>query len=106
MRYEVCLDCGIDFAPETVEAEIIQNVRTILKTRLGSAPFAREIGITWDHLDKPLPVAKSIMRAAIIDAVSEHEPRAKVEKVIYTGDGMEGLLMPRVIISIGGASDE
>jgi phage baseplate assembly protein W len=106
MRYEVTLNEGVNFAPSSEEEEIIQNVRTILKTRIGTVPFARDLGITWEHLDKPLPVAKSIMQAAIVDAIADFEPRAKVEKVIYKGDGMEGILSPRVIISIGGNNNE
>lgn len=106
MKREVCLDCGVDFAPATVEAEVIQNVRTILKTCVGTVPLARELGVTWEHLDKPLPVARSLMRTAIVDAIASFEPRARVEKVTFSGDGIEGLLQPKVIISIGGGDNE
>lgn len=106
MRFEVSFSEGVNFAPSSEAEEVIQNVRTILKTRIGSVPFAREFGITWEHLDKPVPVAKSIMQSIIVDAVADYEPRAKVEKVIFTGDGIDGILTPRVIISIGGIENE
>lgn len=106
MKYEISIDSSVNFAPETIEEEIVQNVRTILKTRIGTVPFARNFGITWEHLDKPIPVARAVMQAAIVDAVAEFEPRAKVEKVIYVSDGMDGVLSPRVIISIGGNDNE
>jgi phage baseplate assembly protein W len=100
MEYNVTLNSAIDFAPESRTAEILQNVRTILNTRLGSAPLARDLGITWEHVDKPLPVAQSIMQGVVIDAIEEFEPRAKVERVAFDGDGAEGILRPSVIISI------
>ena len=102
MKYEVTQTGGVDYAPESGAAEIIQNVRTILNTRVGTVPLHRDFGISWEHVDKPLPVAMSIMQGVIVDAVSEFEPRAKVEKVTFEGDGAEGILRPRVIISIGG----
>lgn len=102
MKYEVTQTGGVDYAPESEAAEIIQNVRTILNTRVGTVPLHRDFGISWEHVDKPLPVAMSIMQGVIVDAVSEFEQRAKVEKVTFDGDGAEGILRPRVIISIGG----
>lgn len=104
MLYQVSLSNNVDFAPQSEAAEIAQNVRTILRTRLGSVPLFRDFGITWEHIDKPLPVAKSLMLAAIIDAVEEFEPRAKVRSVEFeedSDDAAQGILKPKVIISIG-----
>ena len=41
-EYLVNLKQGIDFAPSSEIAEILQNVRTILTTRLGSVPLERD----------------------------------------------------------------
>lgn len=104
MLYQVSLNDGVDFAPQSEAEEILQNVKTILSTRLGSVPLFRDFGITWEHIDKPLPVAKSLMLAAVIDAVEEFEPRAKVRSVEFeedTDNAAEGILKPKVIISIG-----
>lgn len=100
MKYTVALDNEVDFGPASTVAEILQNVRTIVNTRVGSAPLARNFGITWEHVDKPLPVAKSVMQSVIIDAIETFEPRVKVEAVTFTGEGMDGILKPVVIISI------
>ena len=100
MEYAITLDGAVNFAPESETTEILQNVRTILNTRLGTVPLARAFGISWEHVDKPLPVAKSIMRGVVIDAIEEFEPRAKVEKVTFDGDGADGVLRPSVVISI------
>lgn len=104
MILQISLSDDVDFAPQSEVAEIVQNVRTILRTRLGSVPLFRDFGITWDHIDKPLPVAKALMIAAVIEAVEQFEPRAKVRNVSFeetASDAAEGILKPKVIISIG-----
>lgn len=45
-EYLVNLKQGIDFAPSSEIAEILQNVRTILTTRLGSVPLERDFGLS------------------------------------------------------------
>ncbi|MDD6088474.1 MAG: GPW/gp25 family protein [Desulfovibrionaceae bacterium] len=94
---------GINFSPQSTEAEVIQNVRCILATRKGSVPFDRAFGVSWDMLDRPLPVAKAMMIAAVVEAIQEYEPRAEVRGVKFNADGdaaMEGILNPVVTIEI------
>lgn len=107
--YLVTLDSAVNFAPETEALEILQNVRTILRTRIGTVPLDRSFGITWEHIDKPLPVAKMLMQVAVIDAIAEFEPRAEVKSVEFeedTEDAMQGVLRPRVVISIPEENEE
>lgn len=104
MKYTLTLDQSISFAPDSEAAEILQNIRTILLTRLGSVPLDRDFGLSWDHVDKPIHIAQALTRAEIIEAITKEEPRATVESVEFEetpGDAMEGLSRPRVIISIG-----
>lgn len=104
MNYEVTLDPKVSFDPVNEVAEILQNVRTILKTRLGSVPLDRDFGLTWEHIDKPLQVAQSLMRTEIIDSIERYEPRAKVVSIEFqsnTDDAMQGILRPIVTVSIG-----
>lgn len=109
MKYEVTISKEIDFAPTTEIEEILQNVRTILTTRLGSVPLARDLGLTWEHVDKPLPVAKVLQQAAITEAIEEAEPRVRVESVMFDNseaEALNGILTPRVIVSIGNDEKE
>lgn len=109
MKYTVTLTDSVDFSPSSETAEILQNVRTILKTRLGSVPLDRDFGISWEHVDKPYPVAKAQMTAEVIDVIETYEPRARVESVEFeeTEDAvMQGVLKPRVIVSIGEDEEE
>lgn len=106
-EYAVSLDGAVDFAPPTEVHEILQNVRTILNTRIGSVPLDREFGISWEHLDKPVQVAKTRMMVDVIDAIEKHEPRAKVREVKFEkSDAVEGVLKPVVIVSIGEDEEE
>ena len=97
-QYTVTLSSQVDFAPSDEVREILQNVRTILSTRKGSVPLDRDFGLTWAHIDKPMPVAKMLMRS------EEYEPRATVVSVDFdedTASAMDGILKPRVVVQIG-----
>lgn len=93
----------INFSPATVAEEVVQNVRTILATQIGTVPLFRDFGVSWEGIDRPLPVARAIVRAAVIDAVQRFEPRAVVDSVEWspdTEDALQGLLHPVVTISL------
>ena len=109
MKYSVTLNGAVDFAPANETAEILQNVRTILITLIGSVPMSRIFGIDWEHIDSPYPVARALMQSSVIEAIESYEPRARVESVTFDetlADSMDGILCPRVIISIGEEEEE
>ena len=109
MNYLVTSNGEIDFAPKTEVEEILQNVRTILSTLQGTVPLYRDFGVSWEHIDKPLSLAKTMNKEAIIEAIEEYEPRAKLVSVEYDDneiDMMNGLLACRVIVSIGNEEEE
>jgi len=94
----------VNFAPASEAEEVVQNVRTILATRVGSVPLDRDFGVSWEHLDKPLSVARSLMQAEVIEAIERYEPRANIEAVEFEeseSDAMEGISRPRVILNLG-----
>ncbi|MDL2280313.1 GPW/gp25 family protein [Selenomonadales bacterium OttesenSCG-928-I06] len=91
---------GVDFYPSNIYTEIIQNVKTILTTTKFSVPLDRDFGIDASLLDSPLPVAQARLTAEIFDAIQKYEPRAKVKKVFYAGDPIEGKLIPTVRVVI------
>lgn len=104
MKYTVTLNDEVNFAPQTEIEEILQNIRTILKTRVGSVTLDREFGVSWEHIDKPLPIAKALLTAEVIEKIELYEPRARVESVDFDetqGEAMDGILKPRVIVSLG-----
>lgn len=90
----------IDFSPATTIKEILQNVRTILTTAKYTVPLDREFGLDASILDAPIAVVRAKLTAEIIQAVETYEPRVKVTKVNYEGDGEEGVLTPKVQVRI------
>ncbi len=109
MNYTVTLGGAIDFAPANETIEILQNVRTILSTRVGTVPLDRLFGLSWEHIDKPFLVAKALVTVEIIDAINKHEPRAVVQSVEFDEseqNPMSGLLTPKVVVSIAGDDEE
>lgn len=106
MEYEVSLSEKVNFAPSTVAAEVLQNVRTILDTIVGSVPLERDVGISWDYVGKPMPVAMDSLRVAVNDAITAQEPRAKILSIDFDEPdnsiefAEQGILKPRVRIYI------
>lgn len=92
----------VTFAPESVIAEVVQNVRMIITTPKGTVPLDRDFGIDATVVDKPLPVAQALLARDIVNAVKKYEPRARVTKVEFTdGSGaINGVLKPLVRIEI------
>lgn len=108
MVVDLSLGAEVNFAPNSVAAEIVQNVRTILTTRRGDVPLDRDFGLTWEHIDKPVNVAEALMRTEIIDVLETYEPRCRVLSVTFPTDSQdprEGILRPKVIIEIEEDSD-
>lgn len=87
---------------ETV-ASVLQNIAIILSTRAGSVPLYRAFGLPQKFVDRPVPVAKSMLYAEIKEAVEEYEPRAQVINVTFQEDtSAPGRLIPTVEVEIHG----
>lgn len=97
----------VNFAPNKVQ-EIMQNVRTILRTTKYSVPLNRGFGIDGNIIDLPLPLAKAKMINEIINAIKKYEPRVEVIKIDFKSaintetntDELDGVLHPKVTIRI------
>ena len=89
----------INFAPSTIEEEVIQNIKTLMSTMIYTVPLDRNLGIIANALDEPMPVAMAKLSSDIIDAISRYEPRAKVTQISFDGD-IDGKLIPRLRIEI------
>jgi len=85
----------IIFAPSSLAIEVAQNIRTILSTPLGTAPLSRFIGLDYEMVDLPYPVAKARLVGTVTAAIAEQETRAQVEEVLLSDmavDTMTGCL--------------
>lgn len=90
----------INFAPETIEEEVVQNVRMVLNTVQYSVPYACMFAQSGDNLDMPLDVVKALASSNVVRAIKDYEPRALVRQIEFKGDGLTGLIKPIVRISI------
>ena len=94
---------GITFAPSSAVEEILQNVRTIITTRVGTVPLDRDFGLSIDMLDKPVTLAYTLFQSALIQALAVYEPRAKVTKIDFSTDAdsvVQGITTPKITLEI------
>lgn len=97
---------GVEFSPGNTYEEILQNVRTICTTPKGTVPLDRDFGLDQTLLDAPIAVAKARYTSEIISVVQRYEPRVKVTRVMYDGDGADGKLNAKVQVKIADGLEE
>lgn len=97
--YEVEPMKNINFGATGVE-EVLQNVAFIMATEIMSCPLDREIGWDMTVIDKPINIAKARITANLTEAIHKFEPRAIIEAIEVTGDGLIGSLKPKVKVSV------
>lgn len=86
--------------PEAEREEIMRNVRTILRTPVGTCPLYRDFGIDISIMvDYPIGTAQNIAAVEIIEKVEKYEPRAKVTEVSFHAD-TDGQLRAKAVIRI------
>lgn len=90
---------GIDFAPASKAAEILQNLRTIITTAKYSVPLERDFGFNAEMLDNPVNAAQAQLQSEIIMAIKTYEPRVTVTGISFTGTD-DGQLIPKVQVMI------
>ena len=93
----------IKFKPGSVTEEIVQNVRTICSTIIGTVPLDRDFGTSMDMLDNPINLSRLLFQSAVIQALARYEPRAKLVQIDYSGSSEElsdGVTKPRLTIKI------
>lgn len=94
---------GIKFGAAGLEA-VIQNVRCILATRIGTVILDRDFGVDAGILDLPILAARMRLLAEIVTKVERFEPRVRVFKIDFVNPGTAateaGVIVPRVEVSI------
>lgn len=86
----------VDFYPDNIHIEILQNVKTILTTIKGSVPLDRDFGIDSSLIDRPINIVKPLLVKEIKEAIEKYEPRAKFHSVSWKGNGSDGKIVPVV----------
>ena len=89
----------INFAPETLAEEVIQNVITLCSTAKYSVPMDRELGVEAVFVDEPVNRARAKFTHEVIMAVRKFEPRAEITHIEFAGD-LDGKVYPRIKLRI------
>lgn len=84
--------------------DIERCLKTLFSTPKGTVALDRDLGIDWGIVDMPIPAAKSMYTVNILQQVRKYEPRVRVEEVRFESIGMEGTLIPRVIVDYAEAA--
>ena len=83
------------------DAAVLQNLAIILSTLQGEVPLYRDFGINRRSLDKPLPVARTMLVIDITEAVQKFEPRASIINITFQADADNpGRLTPILEVDI------
>ncbi len=91
----------INFAPQTVLEEVLQNIATIISTPKFAVPLDRNFGLSQRFVDMPMPTAQAVFIAEIFDAIADYEPRAEVLGVTFEQDeSVPGKLLPLVEVDL------
>lgn len=87
---------------DTVKS-VLQNIAIILSTRQLSVPLYRGFGLPMQFVDRPMAVARPLLIAEIMDAISVYEPRANVLNVTLEVDPeAPGKIVATVEVEING----
>lgn len=84
------------------DAEVLQNVATIISSVVHSCPMDRDFALDASLLDRPMPVVQTLLKSRIIAAVNKYEPRAAITSITFSGSGVDGVLRPKVKVKIIG----
>jgi len=82
-----------------VEA-VVQNVKTLLGTRIGTVPLDREFGIDHNIIDRPIHLQQELLRQEIFAKIRRYEPRAIITEIDFDYIPMEGEIAPKVMIEV------
>ena len=108
------MDYSIDYYPDlsshTVQIDcnhktdvwqdVLRCLTVLYHTRVGEQALDREFGIDWSFLDMPMPAARTMIEAELIEKTRRYEPRVKVTEVTWSGDSVSGELIPKVVIEL------
>ena len=61
-----------------IERSVAQNIALLISTKQGTCVGYREYGLPMRYLNKPFPVAETLIVSEISAAIEEFEPRASV----------------------------
>ena len=77
----------LTLSPETPADETMQNLYVLLNTVIAEVPCYRNFGLDKSYMSAPMNLAKTMIVAAIADALREFFPTLHLERVDFDFDG-------------------
>jgi len=93
----------INWFPQNIIEEIIQNVAVLLVTIVGSVPLDRNLGLDATFIDEPSPRGMMKFRIFAIETIQQYEPRVEITEVDFIrrpNEASDGRLYPRIKVRI------
>ena len=90
----------INLAPASLIEEVLQNLSMIMQTVKSTAPLYRDFGISGSYVDKPTPVAETLIVGELYEAVEKYEPRAEIVNITFERNEYTGKLNPCLEVEI------
>ena len=63
--------------------KIIQGIKTLVSTPIGSVPLDRGFGIDFSFIDKPADIAKQLFTSQFYDKLNKYFPEIKIESIEF-----------------------
>lgn len=98
MRFEITNAQKINWTAKG-NNRILQNVVNLLNLARYEVAYDRTRGLDLSTLDMPANEASEIIKADIVDLISEYEPRAKIVNATVSYDGAGNVIL-KVVVEI------
>ncbi|MBE6537930.1 MAG: hypothetical protein E7671_00505 [Ruminococcaceae bacterium] len=92
-----------NFIENDILRSVAQNISLIGQTKKGTVPFYREFGIPMSFIDKPAPVARTLLLSEMTEAIDLFEPRAELVSVSFLMQGEKSY--PKLEVRLKDASE-
>lgn len=93
-------DAAFDWAPSGL-VEVLQNVKTILTTPIGTQVLDRAFGVDMSYIDRPISIVKNQLIGAVLTAIHKYEKRVEIQDISFLGsDPLTGHLKVDVVLNI------
>ena len=74
---------SFSFVENDVLRSVAQNIALLFSTKKGTVPCYREFGIPMKFIDKPEPIAKTLIMSEAVEAAEIFEPRAEIRGISF-----------------------
>lgn len=87
------------------EERLRQELETLLSTRAGSVPVARDFGIDWMCLDAPPEVAESLFYQELLQKTEKYVPEIQIKGIEFVHRPESGEMAVKINCERRGSSE-